>query len=71
MEEYIRWFATLDMFYQILFAAALFVGVLAVFSGAATGNGVFVALGTMWAIGGPGVIWIVSRWESDDRSEQS
>jgi hypothetical protein len=63
MENYVRWFARLGRYYQVLLASALFVGIGAVAIGTGTQNFLFVVVGVVWILGGSGVVWVADRRE--------
>ena len=67
MEKYVRWFAKLGRFYQILVALALFVGLAAVGTGVGTSNPAFLAVGAFWLLVAPAVVWLATRQETDPR----
>lgn len=64
MERYIRWFARLHLYYQILFAGAFVFGLAALLSGLATRNPVFILLAAFWLLAAPAAIWLSERNES-------
>lgn len=66
MEQYVRWYVKLEPFYKILLIGSLLVGSAALLTGMATENPVFFVLGLAWLAGGPGVVWVVSRFEDDE-----
>ncbi|MXR51960.1 hypothetical protein GRX03_10155 [Halovenus sp. WSH3] len=63
MERYIRWFAGLDGFYQLLVAGGLVVGIGAVGTAAATENPLFLLVGAFWLVVAPAVVWVAARRE--------
>jgi hypothetical protein len=65
MEQYVRWYVELEPFYKILIIGSMLVGMLALVIGVGTENPAFLVLGLAWLGGGPGTIWVVSRFESD------
>jgi hypothetical protein len=66
MEQYVRWYVTMEPYYKILFLGAALVGSAGLLFGMATENPVFFTLGLAWLVGGPATIWVVSRFESDE-----
>jgi len=66
MEQYVRWYVKLEPFYKILIIGSMLVGMLALVVGLGTENPAFFVLGLAWLAGGPGTIWAVSRFESDE-----
>jgi hypothetical protein len=65
MEQYVRWYVTMELYYKILFLGAVLVGSAGLLFGMVTENPVFFTLGLAWLAGGPATIWVVSRLESD------
>jgi len=65
MEKYLRWFAGLVPFYQILLVVAFVLGLTAVMTGLNEGNPVFLVLGVFWLVVGPGVVWLLSERDND------
>jgi len=65
MEQYVRWYVTMELYYKILFLGAVLVGSAGLLFGMVTENPVFFTLGLAWLAGGPATIWAVSRLESD------
>jgi len=66
MERHIRWFATLHLYYQIMFAGAVVFGMAALFSGLATRNPIFIALAVFWLLVAPAAIWLSERREGEE-----
>ena len=71
MEKYVLWFATLEPFYKILVAGALFVGIAAFGTGMATENPVFLGVGAFWLLVAPAVVWLSAAREADSVEGQS
>lgn len=63
MEEYLRWFVTLEPFYRILVAGATLVGVVALLFGLRAGNAAFLGVGAFWLVVGVGVVRLATRRE--------
>ena len=65
MESYLRWYTDLQPFYKILIAGALLVGILALTTGLATDNVVFLLLGGLWIVGGAGIALLASKFDPE------
>ena len=65
MQQYVRWYVELEPFYKILILGSMLVGVFALVTGMGTENPAFFLLGLAWLVGGPGTIWVVSRFEDE------
>lgn len=63
MEKYVFWFAKLRRPYQILVAGALFIGIAAFGTAAATDNPIFLVLALFWLAVAPAVVWFASNQE--------
>lgn len=63
MERYLRWFARLGRFYQIILTVAVLVGLLAIAVSAVSNNPLFTLVGVLWLVGGSAVVWIADRRE--------
>jgi hypothetical protein len=63
MERYLRWFARLGRFYQIVLTAAVLVGLLAIAASALADSPLFLLVGVAWLVGGSAVVWIADRRE--------
>lgn len=63
MERYLLWFARLGGFYRVILAAAICIGVLAIAASAATDQPLFLAVGILWLLGGPAVVYAADRRE--------
>jgi hypothetical protein len=63
MERYLRWFARLGRFYQIVLTAAVLVGLLAIAASALADSPLFLLVGVGWLVGGSAVVWIADRRE--------
>jgi hypothetical protein len=62
MSNFVRWYVQMEPFYKILFLGSMLVGTLAVVFGTATQNPVFLLFGFAWLGGGPGTLWVVTRF---------
>jgi hypothetical protein len=65
MEEYLKWFVTLEPFYRILVAGATLVGFVALLFGLQTGNVAFLAVGVFWLVVVVGAVRVVTRREDE------
>lgn len=65
MEEYLKWFVTLEPFYRILVAGAALVGFVAVLFGLQTGNVAFLGVGVFWLVVGVGAVRVATRREDE------
>lgn len=63
IERYMGWYTELQPFYQVAVASALVVGTIALATGLATDNVVFLLLGGAWIVGGAGIALLASRFE--------
>ena len=63
MEKYVRWFAGLDQYQQLLLAFGFFLGIAAVGTAAATDNPVFLALAVFWLVVAPAAVWLIDSRE--------
>lgn len=70
MDRYFEWVTGLQPFYRVLVAGALVVGLLALATGLATDNVVFLLLGGVWIVGMGGIALLASKFDpdSDERS---
>jgi len=67
--EYLRWYVELDPFYRFLLGGAGVVGILALLTGMATENVLFILFGLFWIVGGGSVIWVASQFEDRRTSD--
>lgn len=65
MQQYVRWYVKLEPFYKILLVGSVFIGMFALVTGLGTENPAFFLLGLAWMAGGPGTVWVLSRFEGD------
>lgn len=65
MDGYLQWYTNIAPFYRILVAGALLVGIMALTTGAATDNVIFLLLGVLWVVGGCGVALLASRFDRE------
>lgn len=65
MEKYVRWFAGLGQFYQILTAGGLCLGLAAFATAVATTNPVFLLVALFWLAVAPAVVWLAARRDED------
>ena len=63
MEEYLRWFVTIEPFYRILVAGATLVGFVALAFGLGTGTAAFLGVGVFWLVIGVGAVRLATRRE--------
>ena len=63
MEEYLKWFVTLEPFYRILVGGAALVGVVALIYGLQADNAAFLGVGAFWLVVGVGGVWFLSNRE--------
>lgn len=62
-ERYLRWFAELGLFYQILIAGSVLVGMVAVITSLALRNPVFLLVAVFWFLAAPATISFASARE--------
>ena len=65
MEGYLRWYTELQPFYRILVTGALLVGIVALATGLATDNIVFLLLGGLWIVGGAGAALVAAKFDPE------
>lgn len=63
METFIRWFAGLDNYQQLLLGVGFVFGIAAFGTAAATDNPVFLALAVFWFVVVPVAVWVVESRE--------
>lgn len=61
MESYVRWFARLGQFYQVLTAGGLCLGLAAFATAVATTNPVFLLVALFWLGVAPAGVWLAAR----------
>jgi hypothetical protein len=64
MAGYLRWYTELEPFYRVLVAGAFVVGIIALVTGLATANVVFLLLGGFWIVVGGVLGLLASVFES-------
>jgi hypothetical protein len=62
-ERYLRWFAELGLFYQILIAGSVLVGMVALMTSMALRNPVFLLVAVFWFLVAPAAISFASARE--------
>jgi hypothetical protein len=62
---YLRWYTELEPFYRVLIAGASAVGIIALATGLATANVVFLLLGGFWIVVGGVLGLLASTFDSD------
>lgn len=63
MAKYVRWFAGLDQYQQLLLASGFVFGIAAFGTAAATDNPVFLAVAVFWIVVAPAAIWLIESQE--------
>lgn len=66
METFVRWFAGLGQYQQVLLACGFFFGIAAFGTAAATDNPVFLALALFWFVVAPAAVWVIDSREDDE-----
>lgn len=66
MEKYVRWFAGLDQYQQLLLAFGFVLGIAAFGTAAATDNPVFLVLAVFWFVVAPAAVWVIDSYEDSE-----
>jgi hypothetical protein len=66
MDKYVRWFAGLDKYQQLLLAFGFVFGIAAFATAAATDNPVFLALALFWLVVAPAAVWVIDSYEDTE-----